>query len=240
MILRLIVLCCILFSTKTYGLRRRCNNTGVLFLDKVLGSPIVVYGEPTRKSIYLETDTELLFNVTFRVDCVLKATDIADKIEITGAGIKAERMACQWLDPGNVYIVFLEKCPSNSTLYCPLDYQERVVDDMMLELLQRTCHLTSRPPLHSTANHCPNVSMAEFCSDEEGQFKIIPKSKYVDDDSQVNMKISFNNSNQFFPQTNPTKTRSIADQIADNPNSHGRLAPLASMWMALLVIFVCN
>ena len=79
-------------------------------------------------------------------------------------GIKAGRIACQWLDPGNVYIVFLEKCPSNSTLYCPLDYQERVVDEMTLELLQRTCHLTSRAPLHSTANHCPNVSMAEFCS----------------------------------------------------------------------------
>ena len=56
-------------------------------MDKVLGSPIVVYGEPTRKSIYLETDTELLFNVTFRVDCVLKGTDIDDKIEITGAGM---------------------------------------------------------------------------------------------------------------------------------------------------------
>ena len=79
-------------------------------------------------------------------------------------GIKAERAACQWLDPGNVYVVFLEKCPTNSTRYCPLDYQERVVDDMTLELLQRTCHLTSVPPLHSTANHCPNVSMTEFCS----------------------------------------------------------------------------
>ena len=77
-------------------------------------------------------------------------------------------------------------------------------------------------------------------ADEEGQFKIIPKSKYVDDDSQVSMKISFNNSKQFSSQANPTKPRSIADQIADNPNSHGRLTPLASMWIALLVIFVCN
>jgi len=78
-------------------------------------------------------------------------------------GIKTGRSACQWLDPGKLYVVFLENCGSNMSIYCPLDFQERMVDDMTYELLQKTCRLTRIPPLHSISDKCPNVSMTEFC-----------------------------------------------------------------------------
>ena len=70
------------------ALRRRCINSGVLFPDKILRSPIVVYGESTAKRVYLESDAELLFNVTFRVDCVFKGEDVEHRIDITQAGKK--------------------------------------------------------------------------------------------------------------------------------------------------------
>lgn len=82
---------------------------------------------------------------------------------IVFVGIKSGRTACQWLDPGRFYIVFLEKCGLNTTAYCTLDFQERLVDDMTYELLEKTCRLTRLPPLNSITNHCPNVSMTEFC-----------------------------------------------------------------------------
>jgi hypothetical protein len=76
----------IIFSNEISGLRRRCINTGVLFPDKISRSPIVVYGESLAKRIYVETDIELLFNVTFRVDCIFKGENIEHRIEITNAG----------------------------------------------------------------------------------------------------------------------------------------------------------
>ncbi len=85
-------------------------------------------------------------------------------------GIKTGRTACQWLDPGKFYVVFLEKCGSNGTTYCSLDFQERLVDDITYELLEKTCHLTRIPPLHSISDNCPNVSMAEFCSSKNFYF----------------------------------------------------------------------
>jgi hypothetical protein len=78
-------------------------------------------------------------------------------------GIKADRTACQWLDPGKFYVVFLEKCQFNESIYCALDFQERLVDDITYELLERTCYLTRIPPLNSISDNCPNVSMTEFC-----------------------------------------------------------------------------
>ncbi|UJR22303.1 hypothetical protein I4U23_025361 [Adineta vaga] len=242
MIVRFLIICYVFtFPITIQALRRRCNNTGVLFTDKIFGSPIIVYGESIRKAIYLETETELLFNVTFRVDCILKGAKLEHQIEITSAGIKEGRNACQWLDPGYSYVVFLEKCQSNMTLYCPFDYQERVVDEMTHELLQRTCHLTGIPPLHSTTNNCPNVSMPESCPNEEGEMKIIPKSKHIDDDDHnINMRTSFNNINQFHLQSNSTSSRSIVGQIVDNPNNHNRLTPLNSIWIILLIICIYN
>jgi hypothetical protein len=82
-----ILIFCIIFPISIEGLRRRCSNTGVLFPDKIFGSPIVIYGESVAKQIYLETDKELLFNITFRVDCIFKGQDIPNRIEITEAGI---------------------------------------------------------------------------------------------------------------------------------------------------------
>ena len=79
-------------------------------------------------------------------------------------GILENRTACQWLDPGKFYVVFLEKCSMNGSLYCPMDFQERLVDDITVELLEKTCNLMRIPPLNSIENKCPNVSMAEFCS----------------------------------------------------------------------------
>jgi hypothetical protein len=89
-IVRLALIYCVVCLTAIHALRRRCINTGVLFTDKIVGSPIIVYGEPIAKQIYRETDTELLFNVTFRVDCIFKGPEIEDQIEITGAGIRSD------------------------------------------------------------------------------------------------------------------------------------------------------
>ena len=79
----LLLVVCLLPSE---ALRRRCINSGVLFPDKILQSPTVVYGESTSKRVYLESDTELLFNVTFRVDCIFKGQDVEHRIDITEAG----------------------------------------------------------------------------------------------------------------------------------------------------------
>jgi hypothetical protein len=86
MMIRIICICLIIFFTEISGLRRRCINTGVLFPDKISGSSIVVYGESLAKRIYNETETELLFNITFRVDCIFKGKDVEHRIEITNAG----------------------------------------------------------------------------------------------------------------------------------------------------------
>ncbi len=90
MMIRIICICLIIYSNEIFGLRRRCMNTGVLFPDKISRSPIIVYGESLAKRIYVETDIELLFNVTFRVDCIFKGDNIENRIEITDAGRKEE------------------------------------------------------------------------------------------------------------------------------------------------------
>lgn len=84
--LRIILFYFLILIIQIDGLRRRCMNTGVLFPDKILRSSIVVYGESLGKKIYIETDTEILFNVTFRVDCIFKGQDVDNRIEITDAG----------------------------------------------------------------------------------------------------------------------------------------------------------
>jgi len=85
--IRTIFICFIIFTIGINGLRRRCMNTGVLFLDKILRSPIIVYGESLGKEIYVETENELLFNITFGVDCIFKGENIQNRIEIIDAGI---------------------------------------------------------------------------------------------------------------------------------------------------------
>jgi hypothetical protein len=65
----------------------------------------------------------------------------------------------------------------------------------------------------------------------------MPKGKNFDD-GNTNMKISFNNSNQFYPQSNVTilKDGSLVNQIADNPHNHAGLSILASIGMIILAV----
>lgn len=66
---------------------RPCPSTGIFILDAITNAPIVVYGKSIGKTIYVDTDKELLFNVTFQVDCIFKGQNIESRIEITNAGI---------------------------------------------------------------------------------------------------------------------------------------------------------
>ncbi|CAF4686048.1 unnamed protein product, partial [Rotaria sp. Silwood2] len=157
--IRMILIFFLIFSIEINGMRR-CINTGVFFLDTIARSPIVVYGKSLGKRINVETDTEILFNITFR--------------------IKEGRIACQRLDPGKFYVVFLEKCATNMNIYCSLDFQERLVGDLTLELLERTCHLKRIPPLNSSSNKCPNVSIAKYCPNDDINLKIKPKGIFYD------------------------------------------------------------
>jgi hypothetical protein len=84
--IRILFLLCFIYFIEIQAIRRRCINSGVLFPEKTLLSPIVVYGESISKRVYEDSHTQLLYNVTFRVDCVLKGQDIEEKIEITEAG----------------------------------------------------------------------------------------------------------------------------------------------------------
>ena len=89
---RIVLLIGLVGLLPTEGARRRCINNGILFPDKILSSPIVVYGESIGKRVYVDTDTELLFNVTLRVDCILKGQDVEHQIEITQAGSSEFRL----------------------------------------------------------------------------------------------------------------------------------------------------
>jgi hypothetical protein len=84
--IRIFIILCLIFLIEINATRRRCINSGTLLPDKILRSPIIVYGESIGKRIYLDTNTELLYNVTFRVDCILKGQDVENRIEITEAG----------------------------------------------------------------------------------------------------------------------------------------------------------
>lgn len=84
--IRILLLYFIIVSNQLVALRRQCLNTGVFFPDKISRSPIIIYGRSLAKRIYVETDTELLFNITFRVDCIFKGDPTEGRIEITDAG----------------------------------------------------------------------------------------------------------------------------------------------------------
>jgi hypothetical protein len=114
-----------------------------------------------------------------------------------------------------------------------MDFQERLVDDITYELLEKTCYLTRIPPLNSIENTCPNVSMAEFCRskieknisidfkmfilDDEMNVKIMPKSKMFDDISP---------------------NRSFINHIGDNPHNHGDLSSIGSLGMIILAVYL--
>lgn len=83
---RIFLILSLIFLIEIHAVHRRCINSGVLLPDKIFRSPIIVYGEPIRKRVNVDTDTNLLYNVTFRVDCVFKGQDVENRIEITEAG----------------------------------------------------------------------------------------------------------------------------------------------------------
>jgi hypothetical protein len=72
-------------------------------------------------------------------------------------------MACQWLDTGHLYTVFLERWGMNMNSYRPVDFQESLMDNVTYDLLAKTCHLKRIQPLNSMNNNCPNVSMMKYC-----------------------------------------------------------------------------
>jgi len=226
------------FLIEINAIHRRCINNGVLFPDEILRSPIVVYGESIAKRIYVDTNTELLFNVTFRVDCIFKGQDIENRIEITEAGIKAGHLACQSLEPGYFYVVFLEKWGTNINSYRPIDFQERIVNNMTYELLEKTCHLTHIRPLHSTTNNCPIVSLTKYCPHDEIDMSIMPKQKYSDNTNTYVKSSYFDGNNQFYLQSNVTipKAGSIMTQIGDNSKNYASSLTMSLISMIIVMI----
>ena len=97
--LRFIVAVCLLLFVKIEALRRRhCSSTGFLFPDQIVRSSVVLYGESLAKTISVDTDRELLFNVTFRVDCVLKGDNVEHRIDIVHAGKRSVYFRCSLFD----------------------------------------------------------------------------------------------------------------------------------------------
>jgi len=239
-----VILCLLLIEVN--GIRRRCVNSGALLPDKILRSPTIVYGESMAKQIDVDTDVELLFNVTFRVDCILKGRGVEENIEITNAGIRMGHTACQWLDPGKFYVVFIEKWGLTDTDYRPLDYQELIVDDMTYELLAKTCHLSHIAPLHgSSTNKCPNVSLTEFCPrDKMDMIQIMPKQR-MPEGVQPHMQSPFNDANQFQLQSNvtiPKQGSAVASNNLFGDKSGNRACSstlaLSIMFVAIFIVLV--
>lgn len=61
-----------------------CRADDVEFATKIANSSFVVYGKPTAKALYNNSDA--MFFGTFRVDCILKGTPVANVISIVRAG----------------------------------------------------------------------------------------------------------------------------------------------------------
>ncbi|CAF0903059.1 unnamed protein product [Rotaria sp. Silwood1] len=236
--IRMLLIICLIFLIETDAKRHRCVNSGVLFSDKIMRSPIVVYGQSISKKIHFETNTELLFNITFRVDCILKGEDIENQIEITEAGIKVGHTACQWLEPGERYIVFVEKWGTSMNSYRPLDFQEVMVDNMTYELLEKTCHLTRISPLHSKINKCPNVSISEYCPHDDIDTSITSSEEHPNN-INFNVKSSyFDDDNKFYRQSNVTiiKDGSIITQIENYSKSNAYA--LTINWISMIIIII--
>jgi len=201
------------------GERRGCSNAGIMLSNKILGSPIIVYGESMEKSISDSSSTQLLFKVMFRVDCILKGEPTQRIIQITDAGIKMGRSACQYLEAGTEYVVFLEKWKDG---YRPTDFQElTVADNMTIDLLQKTCQLTRMPPTgqDSVGVKCPAVSMRSFCPDDE-RLDIMSKH-HKSEQSDGHTESPFN-ANPHFGNFQLQKNVNVTDgkmKIADKGNN---------------------
>ncbi|CAF0885993.1 unnamed protein product [Adineta steineri] len=237
--IRILLTVYLLCFIEIHAIRRRCINSGVLFSDQIARSPLIVYGESLAKNIYVESDTESLFNVTFRIDCILKGQIIESQIKITDAGIKAGHMACQWLDPGQYYVVFLEKWGTNPNEYRPLDFQEHIGDNTTYELLTKTCHLTKNLPLHSTTNNCPNVSFSGFCPHDSNDIIVIPKQGWADTINTNARSSYFDHGSLFQLQSNVTVPRDpIMSQTRYISNNSARSAIISEILFAIGIFFM--
>ncbi|UJR26806.1 hypothetical protein I4U23_008119 [Adineta vaga] len=239
MIRRLLILYLICFI-KTNLARRRCINNGVLFHEKILRSPIVIFGEVVGKRVYVDSDTELLFNVSFRVDCIFKGPAIQSPIEITDAGIKSGHTACQWLDRGYLYVVFLEKWGIHANGYRPLDFQERLVDDITNELLAKTCGLTKTPPLYSATDRCPEVSNRTFCPHDENDVRVVPQQENFNNRFPPVKSSYFDQGSLFQLQSNVTIPRdgSIVAFSGGLTNNHACYSTISGLLLFIVTLIM--
>ncbi|CAF4479122.1 unnamed protein product, partial [Didymodactylos carnosus] len=139
----------------------RCDRTitdNIPLKTKIQDSPYIVYGMPMNK--IMEQYIPNLFNVTFRVDCILKGKSMDRIINIIQAGGPLlGRKFCQDLDVGRQYLVFIEKF---FHIFRPSDFQEIEFDNITAQMLEKTCGLAAIPPngYNSTIiDQCPLVSV---------------------------------------------------------------------------------
>ncbi|CAF1288629.1 unnamed protein product [Didymodactylos carnosus] len=151
----------------------RCDRTigdNISFTTKIENSPYIVYGMSMNK--ITEQYIPNLFNVTFRVDCILKGKPMDRIINIIQAGGPLlGRKFCQDLDAGREYIVFIERF---FDVFRPIDFQEIKFDDETAQLLEKTCSLARIQPLRynsSVKDQCPTVS-ANCATDSKMDFSV--------------------------------------------------------------------
>lgn len=239
---RILLVLALVYIFKIDAVRRRCINNGITFSEKILRSPVVIYGETISKQTYRESSKELLSNVTFRVDCILKGQDIENQINITEAGIKLGHMSCQWLDPGHFYIVFLETWGINKNTYRPVDFQELVLNDNTKELLAKTCRLKRLRPLNSLNDNCPNVSAPGYCPHDNIDMNIAPRERSSNYQNPFVKSSYFDQEDQFYLQSNVTYPKSGLANASVVMRSENKASSVRIFWfilsnLVLLLIF---
>lgn len=167
-------------------------------------------------------------------------------------GIKSGHTACQWLDPGHFYVIFLEKWGTTVNSYRPLDFPELLMDNKTEDLLAKTCHLSRIPPLHSSINHCPNVSMLKhcprkfcscstrliFCLDDQDDVNILPKEKHSQPINPMIKSSYFSNENQFYLQSNVSIPKSASADIPIRNSLSNQAYSIKSTCMFPLILSI--
>jgi len=158
----LLFICCLTVSIEC---RRECiNSDDVSFQRKVRESPLVIYGRSIVKSI--DPIDQNLFNVTIRVQCILKGSQTPRTINITNAGWAVGRKYCQDLAVGEEYIVFLQYWLNDT--YTSMDFEEVPYEGKLTadSLFKNTCNLTRLSPynISNNVNECPTFSTSSECN----------------------------------------------------------------------------
>ncbi|CAF4440054.1 unnamed protein product, partial [Rotaria magnacalcarata] len=236
--IRITLILCVIFFIEINARRHRCIDSGVSFSDKISRSPIVVYGASIEKQIYLQSKTELLFNVTLQVDCIFKGQDVEKEIKITEAGIKVDHTACQSLEQGSYYIVFLEKWGTNTNSYRPVDFHEVMFDNMTNELLEKTCHLTRISPLNSTINVCPNVATHEYCPHDDNDVSITSSEEYSNNVYNYEKTSNFDDDKKFNHQSHVIITKDGSVATHSDIHSRNDARSSAAKCISLIIIMI--